>query len=909
MGESIAKSSAAALFIDLTSAEGRRALLSHLGGARLSLSVDLAAGTHDLAGDPGEGRRGPTLTVRRDTRLALSLSLARDADGNLTLGLSSLSLTRPVKVERGLHPFVPLVGGLLDALFDIHFQGFRHQVGRPLELEAGLRCGIVELKPPAWLLARVKSVIDEQVRARLAPSPHAIVVASGPTPALAQSRASLVRLGARLIRHADWEVAIDLQPLAAGGKLPLGDVHWSLSERQISFAGTVASQSNASLRVELEHGGGDRLSAGGHVLVSAQGDAVSLEGDARLRVPLAGGVLTVRPAPEVAVPLELRGARCAVHVRSSWALRDERFSVGRADVHLALDARLADGHPVSIGPGTLRTQGGQISVTASADLSAEGGVLRATGAKLDAIVAARQVDLFYRRFNARLDGLAALEVDLRDIAFDTTSGLARATGVTRTTLGEPAKEGADMSFPHVMPAADMTLGPKASLTMTPRPPSAGDLLSELFELSPNIARVVDPRKMHGFASGSPELKRLVTDRTEAELRRGNRVRPLIDGAASFPERLRLIREAKRTLCVQTLIFKEDTTGKQIIDALIDARARNLEVRVIIDAVGNVESVKDATQGKPFYRRLRDAGVELRLYNDPLSSWLSELVPVLRDIPEIEELPLADLPKILKDPAMLLRLLNRLQRMSTGRNRDALDHQGDIKRVMQSIDAAGQGQMAHAPKPRRLGELGTLMADNVVSASELIALIKRSQVLNHRWHEKYLIADGRAVVMGGMNIADEYMLGGTDTLVETLGEQRAAWRDMDVLIEGPAAADAFASFADNWAELDRLERVRRGAGEPEPRIVTEPAPPFEGGVEVQVIQHRPLEDGDHSIGNFMIEQLKALGRGDRALIANAYFLPTGALTAYKLALMDAAERGVDVRVVTNAGATSDLPNIN
>src|SRR5690349_16388969 len=98
----------AAAFIDLASAEGRAQLLSHLDRAKLSLSVELSPGTHALP----LGRA--TLTVRRDTTLSLSLSLARDGDGQLALGLCSASLTRPVKLERALGGVSPFIGAIAD---------------------------------------------------------------------------------------------------------------------------------------------------------------------------------------------------------------------------------------------------------------------------------------------------------------------------------------------------------------------------------------------------------------------------------------------------------------------------------------------------------------------------------------------------------------------------------------------------------------------------------------------------------------------------------------------------------------------------------------------------------------------------------------------------------------------------
>jgi cardiolipin synthase len=183
-------------------------------------------------------------------------------------------------------------------------------------------------------------------------------------------------------------------------------------------------------------------------------------------------------------------------------------------------------------------------------------------------------------------------------------------------------------------------------------------------------------------------------------------------------------------------------------------------------------------------------------------------------------------------------------------------------------------------------------------------LKLTADLNHRWHEKYLLADGKAVVVGGMNVADEYMKGGTDQTADVMGHQKPVWRDTDVYIAGPAAAEAYNKFARNWKTVSGQDLP----APPSPELVAVDTANG-GGTEVQIIQHRPRQDGDHHIENLMIENIKALQAGEKCWIANAYFLPTGALEGFKEALMDAAKRGVDVRILTNSEATNDLPQMN
>jgi cardiolipin synthase len=187
---------------------------------------------------------------------------------------------------------------------------------------------------------------------------------------------------------------------------------------------------------------------------------------------------------------------------------------------------------------------------------------------------------------------------------------------------------------------------------------------------------------------------------------------------------------------------------------------------------------------------------------------------------------------------------------------------------------------------------------VIATAQALTMGKMLVELNHRWHEKYLVADGNKAIVGGLNIADEYMFGGTDRKIISLGTERPAWRDTDLLMEGPAANDVYNAFAKNWLHL---------TGETMEEIPVQDT--FENGQDILMVQHRPRIDGDHHITNAMVESIKALRPGEKCWISSAYFIPTGALELLKDVLCDAAKRGVDVRILTNGGPSSDAPVIN
>jgi putative cardiolipin synthase len=68
----------------------------------------------------------------------------------------------------------------------------------------------------------------------------------------------------------------------------------------------------------------------------------------------------------------------------------------------------------------------------------------------------------------------------------------------------------------------------------------------------------------------------------------------------------------------------------------------------------------------------------------------------------------------------------------------------------------------------------------------------------RVHDKLFVVDGRKLIMGGMNFADDYLLGGTT---------EAGWHDTDLLIEGPAAQQATKHFLHPYLLQSYLDDIR------------------------------------------------------------------------------------------------------
>ncbi len=91
----------------------------------------------------------------------------------------------------------------------------------------------------------------------------------------------------------------------------------------------------------------------------------------------------------------------------------------------------------------------------------------------------------------------------------------------------------------------------------------------------------------GIASVSDRLCRL-------SLVDGNRIELLRDGEMAYPSMLEAIKRAKRRVFLSTYIFDTDGMGREFIRVLGDAAKRGVDVRVIVDGVGEFYSIPRAS---------------------------------------------------------------------------------------------------------------------------------------------------------------------------------------------------------------------------------------------------------------------------------------------------------------------------
>ena len=198
------------------------------------------------------------------------------------------------------------------------------------------------------------------------------------------------------------------------------------------------------------------------------------------------------------------------------------------------------------------------------------------------------------------------------------------------------------------------------------------------------------------------------------------------------------------------------------------------------------------------------------------------------------------------------------------------------RVLVLLDAFGSGPL------RKTNFEATLKA-----AGAHVAWLRtiRWYTLNRaatRSHVRVVVIDGHIGYTGGFGLAD-YWIGD--------GHHKNQWRESNVRFEGPAVAALQAAFAAGWTEATGM--LLTGEMFFPPRIF-EPV-----GNTVAGLMHTVPAVGSTAAERFLA--LTITGARKTLYITNSYFVPD---EEFREMLIEAAKRGVDVRVLT-AGDRSDV----
>ena len=171
--------------------------------------------------------------------------------------------------------------------------------------------------------------------------------------------------------------------------------------------------------------------------------------------------------------------------------------------------------------------------------------------------------------------------------------------------------------------------------------------------------------------------------------------------------------------------------------------------------------------------------------------------------------------------------------------------------------------------------------------------KKGWDVNERDHRKLLIIDGETAFVGGINISSVYSRGSFSKRSSERTEKGIKgipWRDTHVRISGPIVSEFQKLFMANWT-------VQKGDTLPSRNYFPELKP--QGNEVVRAIGSSPNEP----YSQMYVTLLSAINSAESQVwLTNAYFVPDPQMLA---ALKDAAQRGVDVRLLLPAKTDSNL----
>lgn len=142
-------------------------------------------------------------------------------------------------------------------------------------------------------------------------------------------------------------------------------------------------------------------------------------------------------------------------------------------------------------------------------------------------------------------------------------------------------------FPVVGPLLYLLFGINRVQTRAKRLTQNLPFLYPVTHHRPEIPLADHPKADLGFEDR--KIARISDTVTRRPLVAGNRIDLLRNGEEAYPAMLEAIEEAGRYVYLSTYILESNQTGRQFVDSLARARSRGVDVRVLLDGIGELYS--------------------------------------------------------------------------------------------------------------------------------------------------------------------------------------------------------------------------------------------------------------------------------------------------------------------------------
>lgn len=129
--------------------------------------------------------------------------------------------------------------------------------------------------------------------------------------------------------------------------------------------------------------------------------------------------------------------------------------------------------------------------------------------------------------------------------------------------------------------------------------------------SPTRQSPIDKLQQQASASS---LNRAIDLATGTKNTFNNRIELLVDGKEAFEKIHEYVQSARNNIYIEMFLYHGDQTGWDLAKLLVDKRKQGLDVKVLLDGLGQVSEKGEVV------KYLQDNGVDVKIYNRKLFDW-------------------------------------------------------------------------------------------------------------------------------------------------------------------------------------------------------------------------------------------------------------------------------------------------